>query len=71
MSTTSRRLSAKLHHSRNNHTPGKDKGGYCVRPKDFGIATNVNPYKGAGIKGSRASTYDRLWNRYRAAKNNG
>ena len=70
MTTTSRRLSAKLHHSRNNHTPGKDKGGYCVRPKDFGNATKRNPYKGAGLKGNQRSSYDRLWARYKAAKNN-
>ena len=70
MSTSSRRLSAKLHHSRNNHTAGKDKGGNCVRPKDHGIAINGNPYKGAGIKGSAKSTYIRLWDRYKNSKGN-
>ena len=70
MTTTSRRLSAKSKHNRNNHTPGKDKGGYCVRPTDFGNATKRNPYKGQGLKGNESSSYTRIWEHYRKAKNN-
>lgn len=70
MSTSSRRLSQKIHASRSSHTPGKDKGGFCVKPKDSGIAVNGNPYKGAGIKGNNAATYERLWNRYKSANGN-
>lgn len=70
MSTTSRRISAKTSPSRNSHTPGKTKGGFCVRPKDFGIATNTNPNKGDGLKGARKSAYDRLWTRYKGARGN-
>ena len=69
MTTTSRRLSQRTKHNRNQSTPGKTKGGFCVRPKDFGIATKSNPYKGAGVKGSAANTYARIWNKYKAANN--
>ena len=67
MTTTSRRLSAQTKSHRASHSAGKDKGGFCVRPKDFGIATKGNPYKGAGIKGASKNTYERLWDRYKAA----
>lgn len=70
MTTTSRRLSAKAKTSKNQHTPGKSKGGFCVKPKDAGIAMTGNPYKGAGLKGGNLSTYDRLWTRYKGAKGN-
>lgn len=70
MTTTSRRLSLKSRTSKNQHTPGKTKGGYCVRPKDCGIAISGNPYKGSGIKGTARNTYDRLWTRYKGAKGN-
>lgn len=70
MSTSSRRLSAKLHHSRASHTPGRSKGGFCVRPKDVGIAMKGNPYKGSGIKGNDKATYTRLWDRFKGAKGN-
>ena len=48
----------------------KDKGGFCVKPKDSGIAMTGNPYKGAGLKGNNAATYNRLWARYKGAKGN-
>lgn len=70
MSTSSRRLSLAGKTSKNSHTPGKTKGGNCVRPKDFGIAINGNPYKGAGMKGETGSKYCRLWDRYKSAKGN-
>lgn len=66
MTTTSRGIAKKLKHGRGSSTPGKTKGAFCVRPKDFGIATKGNPYKGAGIKGNNGATYKRLWNRYKA-----
>lgn len=70
MSTSSRRLSANAKTSRASHTPGIKKGGFCVRPKDHGIATKGNPYKGGGMKGATASAYQRQWNRYQNAKGN-
>ena len=70
MATTSRRLSQRASTSKPSHTPGHTKGGYCVRPKDCGIAISGNPYKGAGLKGNNAATYDRLWARYKGAKGN-
>lgn len=70
MSTSSRGISRKLYHSRNSHTPGKTKGGYCVKPKDSGTAITGNPYKGAGLKGNKLSTYNNLWDRYKKAKGN-
>lgn len=70
MSTSSRRLSKKGKTAKNNHTPGKTKGGFCIRPKDFGIAVSGNPYKGAGLKGNTLGAYDRLWARYKSAKGN-
>ena len=65
MTTTSRRLSLKMKHGRASHTPGKDKGAFCVKPKDAGVAMKGNPYKGAGIKGNNKATYLRLWGRYK------
>jgi len=70
MATTSRRLSAKAAPHRPSHTSGKDKGGFCVKPRDAGIAMCGNPYKGAGLKGGNLSTYVRLWDRYKGAKGN-
>lgn len=70
MSTTSRRLSLRSAHSRASHTPGKTKGGNCVRPKDHGTAISGNPYKGAGLKGNNLATYTRLWDRYKNSKGN-
>jgi len=70
MSSTSRRLSARSKHSRASSTPGKDKGGFCVRPKDAGIAIKGNPYKGNGLTGNIKGMYDRLWARYKGAKGN-
>lgn len=70
MATSSRRLSQKTANSRPSHTAGKTKGGYCVKPKDSGVAVAGNPYKGAGLKGNFRATYDRLWARYKAAKGN-
>lgn len=70
MTTTSRRISLRSKHGRSSSTPGKTKGGNCVRPKDFGIATRTNPYKGAGLKGHTLGAYERLWNRYKSAKGN-
>lgn len=64
MTTTSRRLSQKANAGRASHTPGIKKGANCVRPKDHGLATKGNPYKGAGLKGNALSTYKRLWGRY-------
>lgn len=60
MTTSSRRLSLRAKHSRASHTPGKTKGGFCVRPKDAGTAMSGNPYKGAGLKGNNKAVYDRL-----------
>jgi hypothetical protein len=70
MTTTSRRISERLHHNRASHTPGNTKGGFCVRPKDAGLAISGNPYKGAGLKGRHLNTYNRLWTRYKGAKGN-
>ena len=63
MSSTSRRLSQRGKTSRNSHTPGKDKGGYCVRNPDAMIAINTNPYKGQGLKGQTKARYNRFWNK--------
>ena len=70
MTTTSRGISNRTKHARASHTPGRGKGGFCVKPKDSGIAISGNPYKGAGLKGNRKATYDRLWKRYKGAKGN-
>ncbi len=70
MTTTSRGLSRKTANSRPSHTAGKTKGGFCVKPKDAGIAMAGNPYKGAGLKGNNLATYNRLWARYKGAKGN-
>lgn len=70
MTTTSRRLSERQKVSKNQHTPGRTKGGFCVRPKDAGTAMSGNPYKGAGLKGNKRATYVRLWTRYKGAKGN-
>lgn len=67
MSTTSRRLSRSAKVSKNSHTPGRTKGANCVRPKDHGIYTNGNPYKGAGMKGETATKRLRLSDRYALA----
>lgn len=64
MSTTSRRLSQSSKHNRNQHTPGKEKGGNCVRPKDYGLAVNGDPTK---LKGGALQVYHRLWARYKSA----
>lgn len=61
MATTSRRLSARSKASRNSHTPGKEKGGFCVRSPDAAIACSTNPYKGSGLKGQTKSSYNRWW----------
>lgn len=61
MSTSSRRLSAKAKTSKNSHTPGKDKGAYCVRRTDANLAVSTNPYKGQGLKGQAKSAYNRFW----------
>lgn len=45
MSTTSRRISQRSAHHHASHTPGREKGGFCVRPKDFGTATKRNPQR--------------------------
>lgn len=73
MSTSSRRLSQKLRQAsgrKNQHTPGKTKGQFCVKPKDSGTAMSGNPYKGAGLKGNALNSYTRLWDRYKNAKGN-
>lgn len=67
MTTTSRRVSQASRTHKPSHTPGKDKGGNCVRPKDHGIFTNGNPYKGAGLKGDKGNRYLRIADRYAAA----
>lgn len=59
--TTSRRVSAAAKASRNSHTPGKTKGGNCIRPKDFGLYTKGNPYK---MRGGTANRYLNLSARY-------
>lgn len=61
MTTTSRRLSQRGQHNRNNHTSGKEKG--ITRPKDWGIAINGDPTK---LKGGALSTFNRLWAKYKA-----
>lgn len=61
MSTSSRRLSARGRTSKNSHTPGKDKGGNCVRSPDASIACSTNPYKGQGLKGQVKARYNRFW----------
>lgn len=67
MATTSRRLCAKAKAHRNSHTPGKDKGGNCVRTPDAMLAISVNPYKGQGLKGNTLSSYNRFWARAASA----
>lgn len=62
MSTTSRRLSQKVKSNRGSHTPGKDKGAFCVRRSDSAVGVGVNPYKGQGLKGQRAAQYNAFWN---------
>lgn len=69
MSTSSRRLSQKTKPSRNNHTPGKDKGGYCVRKPDAMLACSANPYKGRGL-GAAQGKYDAWWTYAKNAKGN-
>lgn len=64
MTSTSRRLSERGKHQRNNSTPGKTKGGNCVRPKDHGLAINGSPYK---LKGGQLNAYQRIWGKYKAA----
>lgn len=63
MSTTSRGISLRTRPSRNSHTPGKDKGGFCVRHNDAGLGVSLNPYKGQGLKGNKLASYDRFWTR--------
>lgn len=63
MSTSSRRLSAKSKSHRNSHTPGKDKGGFCVKMNEAGIGVSSNPYKGQGLKGNGKAAYTRFWAR--------
>lgn len=70
MTSMSRRMAQACKANRASHTPGIKKGGFCVRPKDHGLATSGNPYKGAGLKGNAKSTYQRLWTRYKGAKGN-
>lgn len=70
MTSFSRRMAQACKPSRNSHTPGNKKGGFCVRPKDHGTAISGNPYKGAGLKGNDASRYKRIWARYKGAKGN-
>lgn len=67
MTTTSRRISQATSTSRPSHTAGRTKGSFCVRPKDFGLYTNGNPYKGAGMKGNTAAQRLRLSTRYAGA----
>lgn len=67
MTTTSRRLSQRNAHGRNNSTPGKTKGGNCVRPKDHGLAMSGNPSK---LRGENLAKYNRLWANYKNAKGN-
>lgn len=67
MSSTSRRLSERGKHNRNNSTPGKTKGGNCVRPKDHGLAMSGDPNK---LRGEKLSKYNRLWAQYKNAKGN-
>ena len=67
MTTTSRRISQASKISKPSHTPGRTKGANCVRPNDFGIYTNGNPYKGAGMKGDVGTKRLRLSDRYAAA----
>lgn len=62
MSTSSRRISARVNGNRNSHTPGKDKGAFCVRRPDANLAISLNPYKGAGLKGQNRARYERFWN---------
>lgn len=63
MTTTSRRLAAKGKTNKPSHTPGKDKGGFCVRSADAAIACTTNPYKGQGLKGQVKARYNRWWNK--------
>ena len=63
MSTTSRRISQRIKGNRNSHTPGREKGAYCVRTPDAELAISLNPYKGAGLKGQNRSSYQRFWDR--------
>ena len=66
MATTSRRLSAKAKTSKGSHTPGKTKGGNCVRHPDSHIACSANPYKGDGLKGNKRASYTRWWDRMKS-----
>lgn len=60
MTTTSRRLSAKARTSKPSHTPGKTKGGTCVKSelKTFGMS--ANPYKLRGYRANQYAAYCKL-----------
>lgn len=62
MSTTSRRISQRANAGRNSHTPGKDKGAFCVRRPAAEMACSINPYKGQGIPARYRDSYRRYWN---------
>lgn len=59
--TSSKRLSGRGKVSKNSHTPGREKGGYCVKRSDAALAITANPYKGQGLKGNTAAAYTRFW----------
>lgn len=52
MATTSRRLSAKCKTAKPSHTPGREKGGNCVKTalKTFGATANPYKLKGYGLR---------------------
>jgi hypothetical protein len=66
MSTTSRRISAKRNANRNSHTPGKDKGAFCVRRPAAEMACSMNPYKGQGIPAKYRDGYTHFWDTMKA-----
>lgn len=69
MTTTSRRLSAKSRTNKPSHTPGKTKGGTCVKSelKTFGM--NANPYKLRGFRASQYISYCKLVDGFKGNEN--
>ncbi|HEX7646350.1 MAG TPA: hypothetical protein VF450_02945 [Noviherbaspirillum sp.] len=55
MTTTSRGLSRKARTSTPSRTPGKDKGGSCVKTELKTWGANANPYK---LRGSARQRYE-------------
>lgn len=60
MTTTSRRLSAKSRVAKPSHTPGKTKGGNCVKSELKTWGGKANPYKLSGGDVHKYAKYTEL-----------